>query len=104
MSITILQSGDSNAFKAAVDKDGRLSVRSLRQSFDERAVELGDAYNLNTGNITLTSGSASGMSYLKNNTDEVIIISSYIYLFGNTDGGATENGRVEIIENPTPGS
>ena len=103
MSILILESGDQNAYRAIVDEDGRLTVKSVTQTFEERSVELGNAYNLNTGTIALTTDGASGLSYLKSNEEKPIIIQSFIYLLGSNTGGSGD-GQVTIIENPTGGN
>jgi hypothetical protein len=103
MSITILQSGDNNAYKAAIDSDGRLTTKSFQESFEEKSVFQGDAYNLNTGDITI-GAAASGVSYLKNTDPNVtLIVKSFIYLLGNS-GVSGEDGLVTIIENPTSGT
>lgn len=104
MSFFIQQSGDNNPYNAIVDSQGRALTKSFTQTFNERATKQGDAYNLNTGDITLTTG-ASGVLYFKNNEQKTVIITSYIYLFGNsTDGLSSEDGLVQVIENPTGGT
>lgn len=104
MSDIVIASGGTRSYKALVDAEGRLTTKTFTQTFNERATSIGDAYNLNTGDLTLTSGNASGVFWLKNNEQKKIIVTSYIYLFGNTDGAATEDGLVQVLENPTGGT
>ena len=104
MTLFILQSGDNNSFKQSVDNAGRAYTRAITQSFEENAVENGDAYNLNTGTINI-AGTASAVSYVKNNENQPLVITSFIYLFGNsTDGAASEDSTIDVIENPTGGT
>jgi len=103
MTLLIIQSGDSNSFKAAVDSGARLYTRAITQSFEENAVENGDAYNLNTGNITFSSSGASGATYVKNNESTNLVITSFVYLFGNS-GITGEDAEIDVIENPTGGT
>jgi hypothetical protein len=62
----------------------------------------GNAYNVNTGSLTLTSANRSGMLYFKNLEDTPIVITAGIWLIGNSDqtGGDT---LIEMIRNPTGG-
>jgi hypothetical protein len=90
--------------QAAVDDNGLLTTKAFTQSFELRHTVLGRAFNLNTGDITFTSGGTSyGASYLKNNGEIPIIITSFIYLLGNSTGGSGD-GYVTIIANPTGGT
>jgi hypothetical protein len=104
-SITI--EGAKSKTKANVDENGLLEVKAFNQTFEERLTEEGVAFNLNTGTIAFgaVGGTEHGVSYLKNNGDDLLVVTGYIYLFGvNTGGAATENGLVQIYENPTGGT
>ena len=103
MSNYVMESGGTKPYKAEVDSAGRQITKSFTQSFEQKAVENGDAYNLNTGDLTIAG--TSGVSYIKNNENKTIILTIFIYLLGNsTDGVSTEDGVIEIIENPTGGT
>ena len=52
---------------ATVDANGRLFVDSLTLSASQNANDNGDAYNINTGEIILTTTANSGVLYVKNN-------------------------------------
>lgn len=85
-----------------VNSLGMSHTASMEYNIADFYAKSGDAYNFNTGTITLTSGSASGVAYIKNNEDHNLIISAYFYLLGSSTGGAaTEDHLVQIIRNPT---
>lgn len=103
MSFFIIESGDNNAYKAIVDKDGLLNVKAFNQTLEQREVELGNSWNLNTGTINFGNSTQNAVFYVKNNEKEVLIVTAYIFLFGNSTGGSGD-GLVQIIENPTGGT
>jgi hypothetical protein len=59
--------GKGHGFLAGVDSENRLLVRSTSERTDQQAMEDGDAYNINTGDISLTNGADTACLYFKNN-------------------------------------
>lgn len=85
-----------------VDGRGRGLTATLSESESNYATTLGLKYNINTGNITLTSDAKTTVIYVKNNDNRDIIIDSLIYNLLNTTGG-TGNVFIEVVRNPTTG-
>tara|TARA_R110002096_G_scaffold434707_3_gene657613 strand:- start:353 stop:940 length:588 start_codon:yes stop_codon:yes gene_type:complete len=90
---------------ARVNLDNTLSVHSIAISEANRATDLGQSYNINSGLITLTNAAESGVIYFKSNENVNIHIDSIIVILGNTTGGVTtDSTRVRIYANPTTGT
>lgn len=95
--------GSGNGYRAKVDSNKRLHTYSVTETSSAYASESGNAYNFNTGSITLTSASKSGVFYLKNNGDNPIVIETLFYILGNSTGGSG-NVIVTVRRNPTAGT
>lgn len=86
--------------KAGVNKANRLTVHAVAEQEDLHAVELGEAFNVNTGLMTVT-GDAT-LIYLKNNEDEDLFIDAIA--LGSFEGVThTDDPYVTIVRNPTGG-
>jgi len=96
-------SGKGNGKEATVDDTGRLVTRAITQSESDIATDEQQRYNINTGNITLTSATASAVLYFKNNENYDFEINSFIYAFGPSTGG-TGAALVDVIFKPTAGT
>lgn len=96
--------GGSSKIRADVAAGGLVKVKSFSQTFEQRATQTGDAYNLNTGVLNINNATAgAALSYIKNNEKETLIITAFIYLLGNSTDG-TGDAMVTVIENPTGGT
>jgi len=102
-SITI-QDGGGSGVLAEVSKNQRLQTLAVIESIAAHHAFGGEAYNYNTGSLTLTDANVSGMAYLKNNEDETLVITAFFYLLGDNTGSTSGNHLVEIIRNPTAGT
>lgn len=85
---------------AAVDKSKRLHTHTISITEAVEAVENGDAYNINTGNIGLTSQSESAIFYLKNNEIRDLEIDSLAIGIDN-NGTRVNDALITIVRNPT---
>ena len=86
-----------------VSAEGRGQVHSVNDSAARWATERGDAYNLNTGRVTLSADTA--IMYLKNNEDWDFQVEALIV--GISPGityNATDNPHMILIRNPTAGT
>jgi hypothetical protein len=88
-----------------VDKNEQAHVFSLNRTVNQDAVRKGNAYNLNTGTIGLTSSTASGVFYFKNNESPVngesgIILDAFAI---GIDNQGTQAGAciITVVRNPT---
>ncbi len=88
---------------ARVDTNNRLHVVSLSEGFNIEAALLGDNFNINSGNITLTSDSKSAVFYFKNSSDKNFIIEDILVILGTSTGGSGDL-NVEVLQNPSTGT
>ncbi len=88
---------------ADVNANHELKTFSITEPLADRAAEVGQRYNINTGHVTLNSAGESAMLYVKNNEDDVLVITALIYNLGaSTDGSGS--ARVDVYRNPTSGT
>ncbi len=98
-----ISDGTGNQNLAKVDANNRLRTFSITKTHVERAVEDGDAYNLNTGNISISGASASSIIYLKNNEDQDLEIEAIAFGFGQTSSNTSDIGILTAIRAPSSG-
>lgn len=104
MSDMAILDGKGNGLRAFVDDDHRLGVTAETQDFSVIATAAGNAFGVNTGDITLTSGNTSGVFYLKNNEDLPIVVYTVIYQILASTGGGSNAGAITVVRNPTGGT
>lgn len=97
-----VEDGKGSGIFAKVTNDNRVCTSSVISQQGDNAACLGDKYNLNTGDITLTDAAATTVFYLKNNEDKDLIITSLIYNLGTSTGGSGD-GKIDVLRNPTAG-
>jgi hypothetical protein len=102
----IIQDGTGSGQVAKVNGSNRLYVDAVQKSEQAEANIQGDAYNINTGQITLTSASESAILYIKNtdSTKRLFVSSIAIGLGPSTGGVATEIPAITVLRNPTTGT
>ena len=97
--MTIIRDPDTQR-GASVDVTGKMEVHSVQETEAAEATDGGDAYNINTGNIGLTSQTESGILYVKNNEDRDLIIEAIAV--GVDSAGTTGNDTIlTLVRNPT---
>jgi hypothetical protein len=98
-----IKSGDSGDV-AKVDSNKRLFVASVMQEEKDHACDsgIGEKYNVNTGDITLTDANQTDILYMKN-TGEDLVLTALIYNMGNSNVAAATNAKWQIYRNPTSG-
>ena len=89
--MTVIFGGNNPRNAASVDKSGRLSAFAVSLSEQEKAAELGESFNINTGRITLTSAVETPLVYLSNETsDQAFKVSRIFSTFLASTGGVGE--------------
>jgi hypothetical protein len=97
-----INDGTGNGSSAKVDSNNNLHVFAITETETDHASDTGNKYNLNTDDINLTSANESACFYLKNNEEDTIVITSFIYSLGTSTGGSGDF-KVNIYRNPTAG-
>lgn len=108
MNIEIKNGGSGVDIGAHVDKNEQLHVRSITETEVQDAVRKGNAYNINTGIIGLTSTTESGVLYFKNDESPVNGESSFVIdaIAVGIDNQGTQAGacHITVVRNPTGGT
>jgi hypothetical protein len=99
-----IKSGDSGQV-AKVDSNKRLHTATISETEASHAADslIGEKYNINTGDITLTDANPTDILFVKNTGANDLVITSIIYNMGNSNSAAAVNAKWEIIRNPTTG-
>jgi hypothetical protein len=100
MSATQIKDGKGTGFGAAVDKNNQLHTFSVTEGESQQANTLGNAYNINTGEISLST--ASAIIYFKNNESENFVVDSIA--IGVSNGTVSDIGVLTLHRNPTGGT
>jgi hypothetical protein len=74
--MSILQDGSGRGNSAKVDGNQRLRTQSISESEEQHAAEQGDAYNINTGDVTCNDATNSAVLYFYNDEDQDVIVES----------------------------
>lgn len=99
----IIKDGAGGGFGALVDKNNRLHTEAVSREVLVEAVFQGDAFNFNTGAITLTTANESAVGYFKYEGDDPFVITEILFILGATTGGSGD-GTAVIYRNPTAGT
>jgi len=99
-----IESGAGIPYVAEVDADLRLHTNAETETAEVGHTRAGWAHNINTGDITVTNATKLTLLYFENTGTKDIVISSVIYLTGNsTNGTAATDFLYTAILNSTAG-
>ena len=97
-----ISDGTGSGNEAKIDSNKRIHVQAVTETESLHAAEVGDAYNISTGQIAFTGDGT--LLYIKNNEDRDIVLEA---LAIGTDGGGTYTSSlrpsVTVVRNPTAG-
>jgi hypothetical protein len=97
--------GTGSSSHAKVSKLNRLYTSAVTQEKREEAVKNEDAYNINTGAITLTDANDTPVLYFKNNEERGVHVDLIVVGLGTSTGGdSTEMVEITIVRQPTAGT
>lgn len=96
---TIISDGTGSGNTAKVSGN-KMFTHSITEAEPIHATEKGDAYNINTGTIGLTSTSTSSILYLKNNEVQDMIIEA-MAVGVSSAGTTTDLSTITVVRNPT---
>jgi hypothetical protein len=81
-------------------RGNRQFTHSITETEPVHSTENGDAYNINTGTIGLTSSTESSILYIQNNETQVLVIEALAVGVGSA-GTTTDVSVVKVVRNPT---
>jgi hypothetical protein len=101
----LIEDGNGTGRKAFVGTSNRLLVHAVTEDEEIDSNARGDAYNINTGSITLTNAVDTPVLYLKNGEEKDLIVRAIAFgVKTSTGGDATDVPEATIIRNPTAGT
>jgi hypothetical protein len=100
----MIKDGSGGGYNAKVNENNRLYVNAVQKSNAMEANTKGNAYNLNTGGITLTNAADTPIMYVKNNEAQDLNVTAIAVGVGPTTGGTGEIPEITIVRNPTGGT
>ena len=100
-----IKDGTGKGYLAKVNPNQRLYTQTINQVLSAASNDNGDAYNVNTGLITLTNAVDTPVIYIKNNEDEDIHVDAIaVGLSPSVSGTSLEMVQFTVIRNPTLGN
>jgi hypothetical protein len=97
--MSMIEDGTGTGNNAKVSGN-RLFVHSITEQEAIHSTENGNSYNINTGNISLTSSTRSSILYFKNNETQDVVIEAIAAGIGSS-GTTSDVSVVTIVRNPT---
>ena len=97
-----LESGSGNGREAKIGTDNRLYIDAKTIQEKLIATKDGDAYNLNTGIVSISA--TTGMMYVKNNEDKDLAVEALIVGTGAGSYNTTGEVQIQVTRNPTTGT
>ena len=102
--MTRIYSAGASVKGLIVDSTGAAQVRSTEQTRAQEAAIAGDAFNVSTGIINLTSANESALIYYKHFEDKELIIDAVILGIENNGTDSNPTALVKVKRNPTTGT
>jgi hypothetical protein len=99
----IVKDGTGSGKLAKVDATNRLATRSIFSTQQQEGAENGDAYNINTGDIALTTAGASAIMWFKNTGARAFHVDAIAAGIGTLPSPA-EVTTLTLVRNPTAGT
>ena len=99
--------GDSGSgiYEVGVTTSKQLRTFAETTGEETQANLKGNAYNINTGEITLTDAVQTPVLYFKNNEDQDLLITAIaVGLKNSTGGAATDLATITVTRNPKAGT
>jgi hypothetical protein len=100
-----IRDGSGKANLAKVNDNQRLYTSSITSAESVAANRIGNAYNINTGVITLGTANDTPVMYVKNQEEQDLIITAIAIGLGtSTNGVATKEVKITVVRGPTAGT
>jgi hypothetical protein len=104
MSEQFIKSGTGTGNLAGVTAENMLLTDTITNPKVLHRAFLGQAYNFNTGVIALTSGSESGVMYLKNTDSRDFILNNIAVGIGKLGGTVSDPAIISLYDNVSTGT
>lgn len=102
--MSVIQDGTGRGFFLKIDDENRAFVRAVSDNTIIHESGQGNAWNINTQNISVTTSGESALLYFKNNSSLDAVIASVFIGIGTAGGTPTDNALIRCYTNPTGGT
>tara|TARA_R110000868_G_scaffold186204_1_gene428464 strand:+ start:129 stop:719 length:591 start_codon:yes stop_codon:yes gene_type:complete len=103
--MTVIVDGTGTGNQGKIDLNNRLHTKAITDTEGSDANVTGRAFNINTGELTLTSANESAVLYYKNNEIQDYVVTAIAVGLGPSTGGAsTDIPVIKVTRNPTGGT
>lgn len=100
----IIKDGTGSGNTAKVDENNRLSVKALILPEDLEASLIGCAFDVSSGQITLTNATCNSLLYILNNECGNLVVDAIFVDTGTSTGGSAATGQITWHLGPTGGT
>ena len=102
-----IKDGTGTGYLAQVDQNNQLHTFSVTEDESQQATSDGNAWNLNTGDLTISASSA--ILYFKNDEDTTFVLDAIAVGISNKNGDGsglplTDTPTIILNRNPTGGT
>lgn len=101
--MTRIIGGNNPGNAANVDNEGRLYAKAVASTEQAYESALGNAFNINTDDLTLTTDDETPVLYIYNDEDNPLLIPRLFFAFMTSTGGSGPV-RARVVANPTGGT
>ena len=102
--MTMLKDGTGQGFRARIDQNNRIATNTIVGSRELDATEDGNAYQIVSARVTLTTANPSGLLYIQNLDSTSFVLDRVVFLWGSSTGGAGNDLGFQTQRNPTGGT
>jgi hypothetical protein len=92
-----------NEYGAEVNSFNQLQVASVSQSRENYSTEFGNAFQVTNGRINLTNDSKSALLYIKNDSENDLVMDRVVLIQGSSTNGVGD-ASFQTLRNPTAGT
>ena len=93
--------GTGAGFRAKVNSLNQLKTSSVSEDAEAFATDLGDAYQIVSGRLTLTTANPSAVLYVQNLDTRNFVLDRVVLVCGTSTGGAGNDWGFQTQRNPT---
>lgn len=103
--MAVIEDGTGTGKQVKVNSANRLVTQATSTSSALQATIDGTAWNINTGDVTLTSNAVAACIYFKNTSETLdFVLPAFAVGLGNLSGTLTTPHTITVIKNPTTGT
>lgn len=95
----IIRDGTGKSFLTKVTQNNRLTTESVVVGAENDAIRIGEGWQVASGPVSFTAATQSAILYVKNTSDQALILDRAVLVLGTATGG-TGDWTFRTIRNP----